>query len=173
MKIIFIFTIFFYCTEAFAQKKVVNMYDEPKKFPNHTIYHETGKRFKMSDFTGNFTIAIFWSKSCSVCVKELDDINNFYNMVKDNGVNVILVSPSGDWNTIAQTRKFLDRYRAPDMEVYWDEDGKVAASLGIFATPHNVLINSKGQEIGRIRGGADWDSDKVIEYIYKLKAKHG
>lgn len=36
-----------------------------------------------------------------------------------------------------------------------------------------VLIGREGKEIGRIRGSAEWDSQDVIEYMYKIKAEHG
>ena len=49
----------------------------------------------------------------------------------------------------------------------------LAEDLGIFTSPNTVLINRKGEEIGRIRGSIDWDDDDVIEYIYKIKAQHG
>ena len=40
-------------------------------------------------------------------------------------------------------------------------------------TPVTVLIGREGKEIGRIRGSAEWDSQDVIEYMYKIKAEHG
>ena len=43
---------------------------------------------------------------------------------------------------------------------------------GLPAHDH-VLIGREGKEIGRIRGSAEWDSQDVIEYMYKIKAEHG
>ena len=61
---------------------------------------------------------------------------------------------------------------APDLPFYTDKDGKLAAAFGVFTSPHTVLFNKKGQEIGRIRGSAEWNDPRVIEYIYKLKAEN-
>lgn len=157
---------------AAAKKDVVNIYEHPRDVPPYTVYHSSGKRYKLSDFKDEFVLVVFWSRKCSVCIRELDDLNNFSNMVRDNGIRVIAVSPSTEWRDTLETKRFLEKYGAPDLDVFLDENGYLASALGIFATPHNVLINRKGQEIGRIRGGADWDSKDVIEFMYNLKAKN-
>lgn len=172
-KTLFILILLIFSNSAFAKKEIVNIYDIPRKVPNRTIYHESGKRFLLTDFKGDFLLVVFWSKKCSVCIRELDDLNKFSNIVKKHGIKVIAVSPSGEWSDIQQTKDFLRKRKAPNLEVYWDEDGDLAADFGIYSTPHNVLINKKGEEVGRIRGRADWDDDDVIQYMYKLKAKHG
>lgn len=118
-------------------------------------------------------MAVFWSRNCVPCVKELDSLNNMSQKVKDNGLQVVLVSPSREWGSIEEQRRFLDKYGAKDMDFYVDENGNLASELGIFTSPHTVLVNRKGEEIGRIRGAAEWDDDDVIEYLYKIKAQHG
>ena len=165
--------IMIFSSESLVAKEIVNIYPKSRELPNIPIYHETGKRQKLSAFKGDFVLLVFWSKTCSVCIKELDDLNNFSNIVKGNGIKVILVSPSKEWTSFGQTRRFMDRFGANDLDVYWDENGDLASSFGIFATPHNVLISRDGREIGRIRGGADWDKEEIIEYMYKIKSKHG
>lgn len=172
-KKLFLFLIIFCFNIPLSASANVNIYPVPRTVPNKSILHESGKRYKLSDFKGEFLVVVFWSKKCSVCIKELDDLNGFYNAVKSKGVKLIVVSPSGEWKNMAQTKDFLVKRKAPDLEVYWDEGGELASGLGIFALPHNVLINKKGEEIGRIRGGADWDDGKVIKFIYELKNKHG
>ena len=78
-----------------------------------------------------------------------------------------------EWKTAEEQRNFVTRFKAPDLELYTDTDGKLTEDLGIFTSPHTVLINTSGQEIGRIRGAAEWDDDKVVEYIRNLKEQHG
>ncbi|MDR1693604.1 MAG: TlpA family protein disulfide reductase [Lactobacillaceae bacterium] len=167
------FFIVFYTSGILAKQDAVNIYEAPRKLPVRTIYYEGGKKVFLSDYKGEFLIVVFWSKKCAVCIRELDDLNNFSNIVKDSGIRVIAISPASEWTDFLQTKAFLRRWKAPDLEVYLDEGGGLAADFGVHSTPHNVLINKKGEEIGRIRGGADWDDPEIIEYIYRIKAKHG
>ena len=67
---------------------------------------------------------------------------------------------------------FLKKYKAEGLPTYIDRRGKLGESFGVYAYPHTVLINAKGNEIGRIRGAAEWDSHEVIEYIMRLKSKY-
>ena len=84
-----------------------------------------------------------------------------------------MVSKEDEWSSAAEQRELLNKYEAPDVDFYTDRDGKLAGDFGIFSSPHTVLINKSGEEIGRISGSADWEDDDVIEYIYKIKAQHG
>lgn len=158
---------------AQANEDGVNIFSRPRHLPESKIIHESGKKYKLSDFKGMFVLAVFWSRDCPPCIKELKSLNGFYNEVKDNGIRLLLISPSKEWASVEEQRKFLRRFGAKDVDFFVDNNGAVASDLGIFTSPHTVLINKKGEEIGRIRGSAQWDDDRVIEYIYQLKAKHG
>ena len=85
-----------------------------------------------------------------------------------HGIRLILISPADEWFDTNEQWRFLNRYGAPDLEFYV-EDGSLSADFGIFTTPHTVIINTKGQEIGRLRGSETWDKKKVINYIRELK----
>ena len=90
------------------------------------------------------------------------------------GLNIfLLVSKAQEWRDMDEQRRFLTKYKAPDLEFYIDDKGALTEAFGIFSSPHTVLINKSGQEIGRIRGSVEWDDDDVIEYMYKLKVQHG
>ena len=84
-----------------------------------------------------------------------------------------MISNNSEWKNVSEQRRFLNKYKAQDLDFYTDNSGQVAADLGIFTSPHTVLINTQGQEIGRIRGSADWSRPAVIKYIRDLKEKHG
>lgn len=157
---------------AFA-KSGLNLFAYPREAPKNQIMRSDGKTFQLTDFPGQFVLAIFWSRHCAPCIRELDNLENFIKETKDNGITVLLISPHNEWTSASEQRRFLAKYKAPTIEFYTDEKGKLAEAFGIFASPHTVLIDTKGMEIGRIRGSVEWDDEDVIEYIYKLKAKHG
>lgn len=150
----------------------VNIYAVPREAPENQFYTETGTPVTLSDFKGKFILLMHWSRDCGPCIRELDNLNEFYKKTKDTGIALIMLSSDREWSDNAEQRKFLNKYDAEDLPFYVDKDGKLAEALGIFTSPHTALFNSKGQEIGRIRGAAEWDDPRVIEYIYKLKSKY-
>ncbi len=169
--IVLILTVFQICG-SFA-KDAVNIYSKPRQVPIHKIIHESGKSYLLSDFKGKFIVAVFWSRDCGPCIAELKSLNTFYNKTKDSTIKLLIISDNEEWKSVIEQKRFLKRYGAPDLEFYVDEHGQVSSDLGIFTSPHTVLINTKGEEIGRIRGSADWGDEKVIKYIKNLQEKYG
>ena len=150
---------------SLAREDGVNIYDTPREPPS-------GRKVNLADFKGDFLIAVFWSRYCAPCLRELDNLNRYQKIVRNDGIRVILISPDTEWNTVDEMKKMLKKYRAGDLEAYTDVNGQLASDFGIFTSPNTVLINKDGKEIGRLRGSAEWDSDEVVEYLYKIKAEH-
>lgn len=146
-----------------------NLFAYSRPAPEREIFYQDGKAHKLAEFKGKFVIAVFWSKTCVPCVRELKSLNKFYNKTKNEGVKVVLISSQSNWETNLAQREFLNKYKATDIDFYTDKNGDLAADFGIFSYPHSVLINQDGEEIGRIRGQIDWDSDKILKYIYNLR----
>ncbi len=172
----YILTFFMFVLFAFsanAREDAVNIYAVPRDMPQREIINEQGQKVKLSSFKGNFILLMVWSRNCVPCVKELDNINGFVNKTRDDNIKVIMLSPNTEWKTSEEQRNFVNKFNAPDLALYTDIDGKLTEDLGIFTSPHTVLIDASGQEIGRIRGAAEWDDDKVVEYIRNLKEQHG
>ena len=156
-----------------AKEDSVNIYKIPRAMPKLDIVNEQGQSISLKKFKGNFVLMIVWSKNCTPCVKELDNLNGFVNKTKSDKIKVIMLSSDKEWNSASEQRLFVNKFKGQDLDLYTDRKGQMAEALGIFTSPHTVLINSKGEEIGRIRGSAEWDNDKVIDYIKQIKEKHG
>lgn len=173
----FLFTFFAVVLISFTalaeKEKNVNIYELPRPAPENKFYTSGGQAVTLADFKGSFVMLMHWSRDCRPCIYELENLNDFYKKTKNNGIKIIMISNDAEWKDAAETRKFLDKYDAPDLPFYLDHNNQLVEAFGIFTSPHTVLLNRKGEEIGRIRGTAEWDKPEVIEYIYKLKAKHG
>jgi peroxiredoxin len=170
-KIILTLLLICFSSSAFA-KKGINIFTYPRKVPTARIFNQYGQSFNLADFSGNFLIVVFWSKTCIPCIKEIDDINEFIKKTNGTGIKLITVSPDKEWLSAEEQKSFLKKYGGADIDFYTDKKSNLANSFGIFTSPHTVLINSSSMEIGRIRGAIDWDNKKTIEEIYKIKAQN-
>lgn len=149
----------------------INIFAYSREAPTTRIYDSYGRAASLQDFGDNFIIAVFWSKTCIPCLREMKDLNSFSKKVKDNGVKVIIISAEKDWHSREEQVELLRKYGGEDLDFYVDRGSALANEFGIFTSPHSVLIDEKNMEIGRIRGAVDWDDSDVEEYIYKLKAQ--
>ena len=154
---------------SYAKTDAVNIFQESRDVPRSQITGEDGQSCRLSDFKGEFVVAVFWSKTCGPCLKEMADLNTFYKNALTQGIRLILISPKSEWKSALEQRLFLTKLKAPDVEFYTDKKGKLAGDFGIFSTPHTVLIDENAQEIGRIRGRAKWADRRVLNYIKSLK----
>jgi len=169
-----VFALAFLAATTVCAKERANIYSHSRDVPNKELISETGSRVKLDAFDGDFVIAVFWSRYCVPCLKELKNLSNFVEKTRNDGIRVIMISPKGEWvSGFVEQRSFLERFEASNLEIYVDEKEAVASAFGIFSSPVSILISREGQEIGRIRGSVAWDKPDVIEYIYKIKAKHG
>ena len=159
----------FLAFQTFAKEDAVNIFAYSRDVPKTQITHESGKKVRLSDFKGQFVVAMFWSRTCGPCVKELEDLNTFYKAALKENIRLVLISPQKEWKDTDEQRRFLTKYRATDLDFYTDNKGNLAADFGIFTTPHTVLINEDAQEIGRIKGTAKWADKRVLKYIKSLK----
>ena len=105
------------------------------------------------------------------CVRQLKTLQEFTSKTQGQGIRLALVSTSREWKDSKEEKAFLSKYGAPNVESYIDEKGALTSDLGIYSSPNAVLINQKGEEIGRISGAADWGDEDVIEYINKIKTE--
>ena len=80
-------------------------YDTPREPPSRPIYTETGRKVNLADFKGDFLIAVFWSRYCAPCLRELDNLNRYQKIVRNDGIRVILISPDTEWNTVDEMKK--------------------------------------------------------------------
>ena len=164
------------CTSGWCWGKNdrVNIYEEPRDLPERKMFlhEEGGKSMGLDGFSGEFVIAVFWSRYCLPCIQELEKLSIFQEKTQDNNIKIVMISPSSDWAGAAEQKRFLTQFHAGDLEYYVDKKGDLAADLGIFTSPNTVFVNNQGKEIGRIRGSIEWDKDEMVEYVYKLKATH-
>lgn len=151
-----------------AKENAVNIFAESRDVPTRKIVHESGREYALTDFKGQFVIALFWSRNCGPCIKELKDLNTFYQKALYDNIRLILISPASEWRSTLEQRLFLKKYGGASLEFYTDKKGDLAADFGIFSSPHAVLINEDSQEIGRIRGSAKWSDKRMLKYIKSL-----
>ena len=55
-----------------------------------------------------------------------------------------------------------------NLKPYTDSTGQTALAAGIIGLPTTLLLNEKGEEIGRIRGIAEWTGAPVKAQLREL-----
>jgi peroxiredoxin Q/BCP len=113
------------------------------KAPDFTLPDETGKEYKLSDYSGNWVLLYFYPKDfTSGCTKEACSLRDNFGKLKDK---VIIIGVSAD--SVESHKKFSKKYTLP-FTLLSDSGRNVIKLYGatgfIFAKRVSFLINPKG-----------------------------
>lgn len=73
-------------------------------------------------------------------------------------------------NAIPGITRFFDEVGVKRLPVLLDPKQELAREMAVLGLPITVILNREGQEIARLRGDAEWDSDSARAIIAALIA---
>lgn len=119
-----------------------------------------GKTFTERDVKGSLLLVDFWASWCKPCIEEIPHLKSIYNQYKSKGFNIVGISidqKPEDW------KKFISSNPLPWLTLIGD--GNIITKRYDFQyIPYNLLVDDKGNVIGRnLHGG---ELDKFIEDYY-------
>jgi len=86
-------------------------------------------------------LLFFWTTSCPYCRKELRIINNRYEELTKESLELL---PINIGESAEKVNNFLKKYSLA-FRVLLDQDGEVAYSFGLLGVPTYILIDQKGK----------------------------
>lgn len=120
---------------------------------------ETG----VADYSGRGIVLNFWATWCAPCVREMPALDRLQAALAGGGVEVLALS--GDRGGTAAVRPFYEKNGIRNLEILVDKGLAAARSMGVQGLPTTVLINARGQEIGRLMGDAEWDAPEAADFL--------
>ena len=135
--------------------------------PDLKMEDTEGKWHQLRYVKADYTILIFWEPSCGHCKKEIPKLYEYYNTVRDKGVEVFAVYTQNDeveWKKFIEDHNIdwinvYDKYRFTNFRNLYD----------IYSTPV-IYILDKNKKIIAKRIGVE-QIEKFIEYERKKENK--
>lgn len=121
-----------------------------------------GNPVSLSDFKGKKILLNYWATWCRPCIEEMPALLRAQEILtKENYIFLLASDQSMDKiKTFVNQRKFdfkFIRYKGS------------LAELGINALPTTLFYNETGDQVLKVVGQTDWDSDEAIEQFKNLK----
>jgi thiol-disulfide isomerase/thioredoxin len=122
----------------------------PATLPVLTLQKLDGQWVRYHPGANQVTLINFWSTDCPPCIAEIPALNWLQQWFGGAGFTVLGVAVAG--NTPQAIAAARARF-AMDYPLYADKNGAAAQILGgVTLTPTSLLINPKGQIVGRYVG---------------------
>ncbi|HBQ36940.1 MAG TPA: thioredoxin [Rhodobacteraceae bacterium] len=153
---------------AEGEMKKLSFHATPKPASQVPFNDPEGDEHNLADYKGKYILVNIWATWCPPCRKEMPSINRLQQQL--GGENFEVVTIATGRNTLPGIRKFFDKAGITDLPILLDPTQGLARSMGILGLPVTVIIDPQGQEIARLTGDAEWDTQSALAIIKTLIA---
>jgi len=128
-----------------------------------------GKERTLADWRGKVVLLNLWATWCIPCRKEMPALDRLQAEMGSDKFEVVALA--ADRKGVDGARKFMADVKATKLAIYADPSARVTSTLRALGLPATLLIGPNGQEIGRLIGPAEWDSDDAKALIRSVLPK--
>ena len=136
---------------------------EPRPAPTLPFQDGTGRERTFADFRGKLVLVNLWATWCAPCVKEMPALDRL--RARLDGTGLVVLALSSDRGGARQVEPFLKKHGVEGLGVWVDATGSIARAFAARGLPTTILVGRDGNEIGRLEGDAEWDSDAAVALV--------
>jgi len=140
--------------------------------------------FKTKDFQGNnidtsifqdykLTMVNIWGTGCNPCIREMPELEELYQEMKDNGVNIVgLVTDGDNEKKKDNIEKIIDMTGVTYSNIIPDDVLKKGLLSNVIGYPTTIFFDSKGNVVGKEIVGAgskDYYKQAIEERLENIK----
>ena len=129
----------------------------------------TGGSLKLSQWKGRVVLVNLWATWCAPCRKEMPTLAKLQTELGSKDFEVVAISV--DRKGAAVSSVFLQETGADSLKLYVEPTAVILGDLQALGLPATILIDRKGNEIGRLLGPADWASPEAKALIMAALAE--
>jgi cytochrome oxidase Cu insertion factor (SCO1/SenC/PrrC family) len=126
-----------------------------------------GLKQDLTQFQGKPLVINFWASWCPPCRQELPSLNQAWQTLKDENIQMLAVN-IGDSPAAAQA--FLKDYPI-EFKVWLDESASSFKAWPIRGLPTTLLIRADGSVSDKIVGEQDWMQPEFMAKMHALQAQ--
>lgn len=149
--------------KAFSGPNEIPLLDEPRVLPNIEFLDESNNIVSLDKWSGKVVVLNIWATWCTPCRIEMPTLDRLQDKLGGDRFEVVALSI--DEAGLEVVKRFFEEIEVKHLEIYIDPTYKAANQLKALGLPATLLIDPKGQELGRLVGPAEWDSPEMIAFF--------
>ena len=127
---------------------------------------DDGGTATLEDYKGKYVLLNFWATWCAPCRKEMPQIAELQEEFGGDKFEVLTLATGR--NSPAGIKKFFEENGINNLPRHQDPGSTVAREMGVIALPITVILDPDGNEIARLIGDAEWNSDSAKAIVSTL-----
>lgn len=128
----------------------------PEPMPSLAFQTPDGKATSLRAFAGKVVLVNLWATWCPPCVHEMPALDRLQAALGSQDFQVVDISI--DHGGAPVVGAFFASHGLSHLKPYLDPSGDVVSALHLRGVPTSILVDRDGKELGRLEGGAAWDS---------------
>jgi len=137
----------------------------PQPAPQAQFTDLDGKSVSLADFQGKPAIINLWATWCRPCLKEMPSLDRLQAGLKGK---LAVAAVSQDRGGADKVEPFVKSLGLESLQVYVDPTSGVGHAFGARGLPTSIVIDAKGDVVGRVEGAAEWDSAAMMAVLKPL-----
>jgi thiol-disulfide isomerase/thioredoxin len=142
----------------------------PSPAPSVTLTDAAGNALQLSDFRGKLVVLNLWATWCEPCLREMPSLDL---LEAHFGDRIAVLAVSEDRGGAKIVEPFIAKLSLKSVKVFVDPKSEVGHAFDVRGLPTSFLVDHDGNVLGRVEGGADWDSAKMLAVIEPFVSGRG
>lgn len=148
--------------------KKLAFHAEPKAAGDTVLQGAKGAPVSLADYKGKVVVLNFWATWCAPCRKEMPSLDRL--QAEFGGDDFAVVPVATGRNPVPAIERFFGEGGIEHLPIVRDPQQALARDMAVLGLPITVILDREGQEIARLRGDAEWDSDSAKAIVQALIA---
>jgi thiol-disulfide isomerase/thioredoxin len=137
----------------------------PQPAPEVAFTDTDGNPANLARFKGKPIVVNFWATWCAPCLKEMPSLERLQARL-DGRLSILAISEDRAGAKVVSP--FLANLGLEKVKVYLDPKSAVGRAFAVRGLPTSVVIDAEGRVVGRVEGGAEWDSAAMLAALEPL-----
>jgi len=146
--------------------KKLNFHPAPKPVSTNAFESESGTAMTLADYKGKYILLNFWATWCTPCRREMPMLSEMQASL--GGDNFAVVTLATGRNPPPAIKKFFTEIGVDNLPRHRDPKSLLGNEMGVFGLPVTLILDPSGNEIARLTGDAEWNSDSAKAIISAL-----